>query len=148
MRSALVFLVVGTAFGCTTGEAGDEQVMSLGGAEEAPTFEESSSSLVVRSFQGMEPVITDIVGYDPMECGIAGSLHPERACREDEDGDTVVAAFDCDDRDASRSPNREDRRCDGVDQNCISYDDCDRDNDGVQAVFDRDDLDSSVGVTP
>ncbi|MBI5486954.1 MAG: putative metal-binding motif-containing protein, partial [Deltaproteobacteria bacterium] len=101
-----------------------------------------------RTYPADKPLTIDVVGYDPAECGIPGSINPVPACRTDADGDGIAQAFDCDDANADFSPNAIDVPCDGLDQNCNGYDDCDRDGDGIQAVFDLDDADRAVGAGP
>ena len=91
------------------------------------------------------PVLTHTVGYDPRECGIPGGLASDPACRTDGDGDRVVARFDCDDADPTVSPRTFDIPCDGFDQNCNGFDECDADGDGEDSVADLDDSDPAVG---
>jgi hypothetical protein len=78
------------------------------------------------------------------ECGIVGGKHPDPLCNIDADGDGVVAKFDCDDHDPTKSPLLPDIRCNGVDENCNGQDECDVDGDGVLAAWDCDDHDPEV----
>lgn len=67
-------------------------------------------------------------------------------CVTDDDGDGVVARFDCDDTDPRVSPLSADIYCDGRDQNCNGFDECDADHDGILSVSDCDDDDTRVGA--
>ncbi len=70
---------------------------------------------------------------------------PDPRCVADDDGDGVSAYYDCDDANPWVNPFAPEVRCNEVDENCDSADDCDTDRDGV---LDRDDCgptDPSIG---
>jgi hypothetical protein len=78
------------------------------------------------------------------ECDLIQTNETNPDCY-DEDGDGIVAKYDCNDTDATMSPRAIDVRCDGIDQNCNGFDECDRDQDGYLDIMDCDDSDSEVG---
>lgn len=88
-----------------------------------------------------EPVL--LTGAALAELG--PDLQDDREVRVDHDWDGVPAPVDCDDDDAARSPRVIETFCDGHDQNCNGYDECDQDRDGVNDDRDLDPGDDRVG---
>jgi hypothetical protein len=59
-----------------------------------------------------------------------------RTSPKDLDGDGVSPPYDCDDADAEKHPTAPDVLCDGIDQNCNGFDECDGDLDGFDDLVD------------
>lgn len=66
----------------------------------------------------------------------------------DVDGDGVAEGWDCDDLDATVSPNVAEIRCNERDENCNGVDDCDRDGDGMRDADDPLPDEFGVGELP
>lgn len=90
-----------------------------------------------RTFAAAEPI-----GPKPSP-GTGSECPASEAGCDDGDGDGVPARYDCDDADPRLGPFAVEQYCDGVDQNCNGFDECDRDGDGVISEHDCDDADPS-----
>lgn len=111
------------------------------------TFESLASSAEIpeqRSFPA-EVTGTEVTAEMAEDCDVPGAETRVASCAIDEDGDGVVQKYDCNDADPEVFPLATDIRCDGKDQNCNGFDECDRDGDGHYDVHDCDPDDAAVG---
>ncbi|MDI7269686.1 MAG: putative metal-binding motif-containing protein [Myxococcota bacterium] len=151
MKTMFLCVALGAvAFGCRLDEGGGSGTRGNDGKPPAAgsgAIPAGATIVTTRALPAGPPRVTHVVGLGRTGCGVPGNTDPNPACRTDRDGDQVVAAFDCNDQDPAVSPAVADVPCDGKDQDCNGYDDCDRDHDGIQAAFDLDDAKAKVGAT-
>jgi hypothetical protein len=152
MKIITMAAIVMALNGCDAGSMDDNEVskrqfpLGSGGSIEGLSQEEINERAIVPPQRSFGPIVgkTTSTSTRSSRCAFPEMRILDPGC-EDNDGDKVVSYYDCDDYNATISPRSFDVRCDGVDQNCNGYDECDRDGDGILNYNDCDDDDRHVG---
>ena len=141
MKFLIMVFGASILFGCSKdpGSAG-ETIFGITAEGLAPMGEVPEQ----RSFAA-EVIGVNILAELTEDCDVPGAETRVPSCAIDGDGDGVVQRYDCNDADPEVFPLAVDVRCDGRDQNCNGFDECDRDGDGALDVHDCDPDDSTVG---
>lgn len=133
-RNTILLLTTLTAIGCAPDQQDAESRASAVTVPGACQFGEKCEVVVGTPVTAPTPVPVN----QPLPEPPCTPRRPGASCSADRDNDGVADGFDCAPDDPSVSPHAAEVRCDGIDQNCDGFDDCDSDGDGV---IDRTDCD-------